>query len=72
LASYEGQEGLYMIPNEKYDKIKLIHDASCLAWFIEKHALAQARGKNNESYAQLLAQFKKDIEGYITAIEDEL
>lgn len=61
-----------MIPNKKYDKIKLIHDASCLAWFIEKHALAQARGKGDEDYAELLEQFKNDLDSYITAIEGTL
>ncbi len=56
-----------MLPDHRYDKIKIIHDASCLAWFIEKHALEQA--DKSDEYINTLEKFKKDLEKYIADFE---
>jgi len=63
-----------MLENCKYDKIKLLHELSSIAWFIEKHAKINA--KNNGQidcynlYQSILLDLEKQI-NKIQAIEDK-
>lgn len=61
-----------MLANDKYNKIKITHDVSCLLWFIEKHALQDARAKNDTTSMQVLEQLKKDLEKNLAMLEKSL
>jgi len=58
-----------MLDNCTYDKVKLLHNLSCLLWFIDKHALKETQHKNDPSCTQLLKDMKADIEKHIAALE---
>jgi len=52
-----------------YDQIKLLHDLSCIRWFIEKHAKNDAqRTGHNECYT-LLEKLEKDLEKYVIELK---
>ena len=55
-----------MLDDCKYDKIKLLHEMSSIAWFIKKHAIENAKnaGENDclELYKTMLHDAEKNIE----------
>lgn len=53
-----------------YDKAKLLHQLSCVSWFIEKHALADA--KNDAEFLELLRKLQKDVDPYIKELHTML
>ena len=48
-----------------YDKAKLFHKLSCMAWFIEKHAVADAKAENDAEFQELLKKLQQDIVPYV-------
>ena len=53
-----------------YDKVKLLHELSCSVWFIEKHALQNAKQSGeNELHAALEALYN-DLVKHIHTIHD--
>ena len=53
-----------MLKNGCYDKVKLLHKLSCIAWFIDKHAKEDARKENDAECLALLEGLEKDITKY--------
>ena len=52
-----------------YDKIKLLHELSCMAWFIEKHAQPEALKKKDADYHKILTKLHKDLLPYIEELK---
>ncbi len=52
-----------------YDKIKILHDMSCMLWFIEKHAEDNAKKAGDEECHELLDRIEKDLEKHITELK---
>ena len=61
-----------MLKNYHYDKIKLLHQLSCITWFIEKHAKDNAVKAQDDELATLLEKIETDIEQYTHALYDQL
>ena len=54
-----------MLDNCHYDKIKLTHELSCILWFIEKHAKAEAQKAGDAQCSTLLNSLSADLQKYI-------
>jgi hypothetical protein len=52
--------------NHTYDKIKILHELSCILWFIKKHALKNA--KNDKQCLSLLKKIEADLTKHINAL----
>ena len=51
-----------MLDNCKYDKIKLLHEMSSMAWFIERHAKENAEKVGNKECIRAYGALKKNLE----------
>lgn len=51
-----------MLDNCKYNKIKLLHELCSMSWFIEKHAISDAKAVNDNECIKILEEVKKDLE----------
>lgn len=58
-----------MMNNDKYNKVKILSDLSALCWFIEKHALIDAKKENDQECMVLLENIKKDLDKHINTFE---
>lgn len=58
-----------MLDHCTYDKVKLLHEFSCLLWFIENHAKVNAKAENQEEHLAMLEKLSKDIDEHITELE---
>ena len=61
-----------MLDNCSYDKIKLIGKLSCIAWFIENHAKADAQKDNDKECLQILEALQRDTEKYAELLKAKL
>lgn len=50
-----------MLDNLTYDKVKLLHQISCLVWFIEKHALPDAQAAGDTESQDMLIALHRDL-----------
>lgn len=57
------------INNCCYDKIKLLHSACKMLWFIEKHAHDDAQKVNDSVCVTELNELKKDLEKHIETLK---
>ena len=53
-----------------YDKAKLLHQLSCCAWFIEKHALDNAQKAENHELHTTLQRLHEDLIRHAHALHD--
>ncbi len=53
-----------------YDQIKILHDLSCIHWFIDKHAKEDAKKASNDKCYALLEKLEKDLEKYLIALKE--
>lgn len=58
-----------MLNNCKYNKIKLLHELSCIAWFLEKHATQDAQTAGENDCIQTFKAIKNDLEKHIATLE---
>lgn len=58
-----------MLDNTTYDKIKLIYKMSDLAWFIEKHALGDARSSGDQDCVDALVGIQRDLQKHIEKLQ---
>lgn len=52
-----------------YDKIKLLTELSKLAWFLEKHALQDAKSADDKKSLEELTAIYRDIEKHIGQLQ---
>ena len=57
-----------MLDNVSYDKIKLLHELSCMIWFLEKHALKDAQAAGDTECYDLFVMLNKDLQKHIEKI----
>lgn len=55
--------------NCKYNKVKILHDLSALCWFIQKHALEDAKKANDADCVKKLQELSKDLEKHLEAFK---
>lgn len=61
-----------MLNNCKYDKIKLLHELSCLVWFIKNHAKKDAEIEGHGECFILFEELQKDLEEHIRKLHHAL
>lgn len=61
-----------MLNSVDYDKAKLLHVLSCIIWFVEKHAKADAKVAGDEEFQKILGNLQKDLDKYIATLKDSL
>jgi hypothetical protein len=50
-----------ILDNNTYNKIKLLHEISCIIWFLEKHALQDAQATGDTQLLTQLQQLKYEL-----------
>ena len=58
-----------MMKNDKYNKVRILSDLSSICWFIEQHALDDAKKANDSQCIQMLEALKKDLDKHISAFD---
>ena len=58
--------------NDLYDKIKILHELSTLAWFIRQHAEPDAIKRNDDEMQKILLELYKDLDKHIKEIKKQL
>jgi hypothetical protein len=61
-----------MLSNNKYNKNKVLHDLSCLCWFVDKHAIDEAKKSNDQDLAKNLEKLKQDLNKHIEAFDSTI
>lgn len=59
-----------MMNNDQYDKIKIAHELSCIAWFIEKHAKENAKKLNDKECLATFEEIQKFAEKYAEKLKE--
>lgn len=57
------------LENCNYDKIKILHHMSKMLWFIEKHALEDAKKMSDEKCYAAFEEIKKDLEKHVEKLK---
>ncbi|MBD3232021.1 hypothetical protein GF322_05195 [Candidatus Dependentiae bacterium] len=60
-----------MLDNCRYNNIKILHELSKLAWFIDKHCTQSKYGCKHES-CQTLHELKNTLEQYIEQLNKQI
>ncbi|HJZ22964.1 MAG TPA: hypothetical protein VJ201_00755 [Candidatus Babeliales bacterium] len=58
-----------MIPNCKYDKIKVTHKLSSLAWFIEQHGKTDAKAAGDDACLAAMELLHADLNKHLKLFE---
>lgn len=58
-----------LLNNCNYDKIRLLHDLSRIAWYIQKHAKNDAKQENYALCKSMYNELGKDIEKHIEKLK---
>lgn len=58
-----------MLDDCKYNKIKLLHELSCIAWFLDKCGMQDAEKCGDSECAKTFKALRSDLEKHITALE---
>jgi len=62
-----------MIDNCTYDKVKLIHDLSSIAWFLENHCEKDLKKSHkNNCCSEVIKNIKSDLSKHIDALWTDL
>ena len=61
-----------MLNDCKYDKIKLLHELSSLAWFLDKCGLQDAQKSGSPQCLDLFKELRKDLDKYIKALDGSI
>ncbi len=61
-----------ILDNCKYDKIKLLHELSCISWFIQKHGKEDAKTTGDTECHAAFEELQKDLEKHIAKLEKML
>lgn len=60
------------IDDSSYNKLKLFHHFCELIWFIDKHALADAKKAGDTDCVAMLDGIKRDLEKHLEALKKSL
>ena len=60
------------IHNHFYDKIKIMHELSCLAWFIEQHALQDAQKASDDTFKQYLQKLHSELSRNLAELKEQI
>ena len=59
-----------MLPNGRYDKVKILHDMSSLLWFVKEHAIKESAKQGHEHCLIYYKELEKDLERHIKKLEE--
>ncbi len=58
-----------VLNNCEYNNIKLLHELSCVSWFIKKHAIPDAQKANDNECTAFLEKLDKDLEEHLKQLK---
>ncbi|NRB21350.1 hypothetical protein HRU45_01250 [Candidatus Dependentiae bacterium] len=61
-----------VLNNDVYDKIKILHELSSVAWFIRQHAERDAVKRGDNEMQKTLSELCKDLDKHIREIKKQL
>lgn len=61
-----------MFDNCSYNKIKLLHELSCLVWFMEKHALKDAQVAGDSECQEIFQTIKHDLDKHLERLHKQI
>jgi len=56
----------------KYDKVKILHEISSAAWYLEKHAKENAEKAGDHECYELYDALQTDLEKHIQALKQAI
>ena len=59
-----------MLDNCNYNAIKILHELSSLAWFLQKHAIQDEKKDQHSQYLVMYEQLLKDLDKHINAMKN--
>lgn len=61
-----------MLNNCQYNIVKLVHELSRIVWFIEKHALKDAREASDQKMVDVLQKIAQETRMHIAILRNNL
>ena len=61
-----------MLDNCTYNKIKLLHEVSSLLWFIERHAINDAKVAGDAGCIEMLQQLEQDLQRHLERLRQNM
>lgn len=68
-AKLYAREIIMILDNSSYNKIKLLHELSCLTWFLEKHAINDAKAAGDQEGYTMLLGLQRDLQKHIESMQ---
>ena len=59
-----------MLNDCKYNKVKLLHELSSMAWFVEKCCIKDAQVAGDAGCIELMKMLQNDLNKYVKILED--
>jgi len=56
----------------KYDKVKILHEISSIAWYLEKHAKENAEKAGDKKCYEIYDNMLSDLEKHIQVLKETL
>ncbi len=60
------------LQNCEYNEVKLLHQLSCLLWFVQKHAIKDAQDAGHQGCATSMKDLETDLEKHITKLKEKI
>jgi len=61
-----------LLDNCRYDKVKLLHEISSIAWYLEKHAKENAEKAGDKECYAIYDTMLKDLEEHIQVLKEAI
>ncbi|MCL4360855.1 hypothetical protein M1446_00695 [Candidatus Dependentiae bacterium] len=61
-----------MLDNCSYNKVKLMAELSKITWFLEKHAIDDAKKAGDKEAESLLRELHKDTSNYLEKLQKQV
>lgn len=61
-----------LLDNCKYDKVKILHEVSSLAWYLEKYAKENAEKADDKQCYEIYDTMLQDLEKHIQILKEAL
>jgi len=61
-----------LLDNCKYDKVKILHEISSIAWYLEKHAKENADQASDKDCYKIYDNMLHDLEKHIKILKETI
>ena len=58
-----------ILDNCEYNNVKLLHEFSCMSWFLKKHAIPDAQKANDPECVSYLQKLEQDLDEHLKQLK---